>query len=282
MLEPTVVTLPAGATAANEDAVAIGPGVVVVVDGAGLPADLRRGCAHSVAWYAAALASSFRDHLVDGDADMRASLADAIRDVANSHGPGCQLDLGSPSATVAAWRVDDDTVDSLVLGDASLIFVSIDSSVTEVCDDRLARVTEPLITRNLQGLRRDGLEPTADDIRQARRAAVEQTRNTPGGFWCCHADPAAASAAVVTRRPRHELVSVIAASDGATRGYQLLDFHGLVDLARMATDGRAIDALAEVRAAESDSTALSSQGMKVHDDATLVTQLLTDAERLRR
>lgn len=58
-----VASIPGVSSRENEDAVALGDGVAVVVDGAGLPKDLRRGCRHSVQWHAENLATAFRDHL---------------------------------------------------------------------------------------------------------------------------------------------------------------------------------------------------------------------------
>ena len=110
MPEVTAVSVPADADRENEDAFALGEGVAVVVDGAGLPKELRSGCRHSVHWYADALARAFRNHLDRRDSEMPHALAVAIAEVVDSHAAGCRLAEGSPSATVAAWRLHLDTV----------------------------------------------------------------------------------------------------------------------------------------------------------------------------
>ena len=92
---PFALTTPATQGADNEDALAIGPGVAVVVDGAGLPADLRRGCDHAVSWFARHVAEAFRDRLALRSSSMPQALADAITEVASLHGSGCDLALGS-------------------------------------------------------------------------------------------------------------------------------------------------------------------------------------------
>lgn len=254
----------------NEDAVARGPGVVVLVDGAGLPARLRSGCTHTVRWYARTLADSFRDGLSCVDIDIRTALAVALRQVAASHGPGCDLDRGSPSGTVAAWRIGPEAVEYLVLGDASIIVTGCDGGVREVTDNRLATVTEPIIATSMRDRAARGLPTSPDDRREARRAAVELTRNTAGGFWCCHHDPAAADQAIVETPRRDQVASLIAASDGATRGYQVLDIHTVDDVARLVADGRGDAVIAAIRAEEHRTRRLTDQGMKKHDDATLV------------
>lgn len=138
MRVPPVVTSAAQPGHANEDAVALGLGVAVLVDGAGIPAHLRNGCTHTVSWYARELADTFRDTLSHADIDIRTALALALRQVAASHGTGCDLDRGSPSGIVAAWRIGAEAVEYLVLGDASIIVTDSGGDVSEVTDGRLA------------------------------------------------------------------------------------------------------------------------------------------------
>src|SRR5690606_23996452 len=114
-----------------------GDGVVVVVDGAGLPADLRAGCCHSVAWFASSIASSFQALLAAGASPMREALGETIACVKESHVMTCDLDRGSPSATIAAFRVVDDWLEYLVLCDASVLLLDVDGQVTHVTDGRL-------------------------------------------------------------------------------------------------------------------------------------------------
>lgn len=138
MRGPDISTLTAAHDRDNEDAISLGPpDVAVLVDGAGLPAYLRAGCRHTVSWYSNTLARALSDHLRQRDRPMKAGLAAALLAVASSHGEGCDLSAGSPSGTVAAWRIGPDSVEYLVLGDASLLLAHRDGSVTEVTDDRL-------------------------------------------------------------------------------------------------------------------------------------------------
>jgi hypothetical protein len=263
------VSFPANQTRGNEDAFALGDGVAVVVDGAGLPKKLRRGCNHSVQWYAENLARAFCDKLDRRDSEMSAALASAIADVAASHGAGCRVEEGSPSATVAAWRTDADSVEYLVLCDASIVLAFRDGSVAEVTGDRITRVTEPAIDEYLLAVRRNGGVVTADELRTVRRAAVEQARNRAGGFWCCHVDPAAAFEAIQGRVQRDALHTVVAASDGATRGHQLLGTHTPRDLAAAAGSGDLAAVIESIRRAEDGTDRLVQQGIKRHDDATV-------------
>ncbi|WP_420176167.1 protein phosphatase 2C domain-containing protein [Luteococcus sp. OSA5] len=263
MTAPSVFTRPARPDRPNEDAAATAPGIGVVVDGAGLPKDQRLGCHHSVDWYAQQLATTYRDALAHREGSMREALAESIESVARSH-PECRLEEGSPSATVAAWRIDGDQLEILVLCDASILLVWHDGQVTELCDDRLGALADAAEA----GLTDHG------QIMRARRQLMEATRNQPGGWWCCHHDPAAAAQALVQRHSRHELRGVIAASDGVTRHHQLLG-GGLVELGCWILDGRADLAHAAVREAEGRAAEqLAARAQKPHDDFTVAWQPL--------
>ncbi|QAY69561.1 integrase [Xylanimonas protaetiae] len=269
-MQPVVATRPASEATVNEDAVALGPGVAVLVDGAGLPASMRRGCRHSVAWYATELATAFRDALSDRAVRPAEALAAALTAVAASHGPGCDLGRGSPSGTVAAWRTSGDRLEHLVLGDATVLLAAVDGVVTVVTDDRLARVVEPVVRAFVDERRDRGLVPSRDEILDARRAALERTRNRSGGFWCAHADHAAAAEALTGSVPRDAVAGVVVASDGATRGYEHLGVHAPDDVVRRSLAGDGATVIGEIRAAERSTTLFTDVAMKPHDDATLV------------
>jgi hypothetical protein len=267
------VTASSGDGRENEDAFALGDGVAVVVDGAGLPKELRRGCHHSVRWYAEQLAACFREHLERRDSTMPQALAAAIAHVAGSHGPTCRLESGSPSATVAAWRVLSGTVEYLVLCDASILLAFHDGSVTEVTDDRMARVTQPLIDEQLRRVTGNtgvARVATPSQVRAARRAAVEQMRNRADGFWCAHSDPEAASAAIHGEVPRSTVSAIVALSDGAARGYQLLGIQTPRDLVPTADGDYLQTVIAAIREAERCDDTLGERALKTHDDATIV------------
>lgn len=201
---------------------------------------------------------------------MPEALTAAIAEIANSHGSDCRLDGGSPSAAVAAWRIESHTVEYLVLCDSSLVLAFRDGVVTEVTDDRITKAAGPLIEEQLQGIRNQQGSVTGVDVRRARRAAVERTRNRVGGFWCCHTDPKAASAALHGRVQRDRLRAIAAASDGATRGYQLLGIQPPRDLVATADADEVAAVIAAIRNAERGDRTLAAQGRKQHDDATIV------------
>lgn len=250
-----------------------GDGVVVVVDGAGIPADLRRGCSHSVAWFARSVADTLHGRLVSRSTSMIDALAETIDLVKASHAATCDLIGGSPSATVAAWRVADDQLEYLVLCDASLVLIDDHGRSVEVTDHRLPRVLGSAGPAGTEASTAADL----DQLRAARRAAVEAARNRPGGFWCVHTDASAATEAVHGVVAVTSLAGVLALSDGAARAYDLLGTHTLDEFSTQALSGQ-LQALSDtIRGTETNQAEdLRRQGLKVHDDLTIIAQPLTD------
>lgn len=285
------LTDPARPGADNEDAVFVGAGVGVVVDGAGLPQELRRGCSHPVSWFAQQLAHRFGTALEDGEG-MRPALAAAIVGVRDAHSGTCDLAAGSPSATVAAWRRHTDTVELLSLCDAAALVI--DRGEVELLADLRIDEVVPRRARQLRGLteargthggseRRPVGEPsgraaggpaTREDLLRRRALtlrALEETRNTEDGFWCAHTDPAAAQEARVRTLDRRDGMTLVAASDGATRAFLRLGTHTLRSFGQACADGPLEAIRDEVRAAEQEQAEhLRRRGSKVHDDLTLV------------
>src|SRR5206468_7459019 len=99
-------------------------------------------------------------------------------------------------------------------------------------------------------------------------AALDQWRNTEGGFWVAEADPEAATHAYTASRPLSTVDSVILASDGVSCGvddYRLFpDWPAVLELATRQGVRHVLDT---VRAAErSDPDGKSWPRPKPHDD----------------
>ncbi len=269
------LTLAAGVARENEDAMAVSDDVVVVVDGAGLTAELRAGCRvpgagcrHSVSWFAQSVAQTFHALLAPRCNTMVDALATTIARVRESHASTCDLGRGSPSATVAAWRTRGNRIEYLVLCDASLVLVDHDRKALEISDRRLQRLLDSATPA--EGVASDDPHGGAA-LRAARRAVVEQSRNQPGGFWCVHTDPGAASHATHGELDIDAHAGVVACTDGAARGYDLLEEHDLDEFARHALTGPLQGLADTIRGAESRREGeLRAQGVKVDDDLTIV------------
>ena len=264
------ISSPAGPERDNEDALWEREGVAVLVDGAGLPKDLRAGCGHSVAWFARSVAEGLGRRLDDRDLPAERALHDTLEAVAGSHGPGCDLGAGSPSGTVVGWRASGDDLELVVLCDSSVILVG-DAGVRHVSDDRIDEAIHPQVAALVAededaGTVVDGLRRSAH-----HRTVLEATRNVPGGFWCAHTDPAAADEALIWTEPLGAWSHVILASDGATRAFQRLGTHTLEEFAAACVAGRLEQVRDAVRAAETAAAdELRAAGTKVHDDLTIL------------
>lgn len=136
MLEAVTVTEPApGGT--NEDYLLVSGRWAVVLDGIG-PGEAESGCVHGVPWFAARLATFFGSEMeaADPGTAMTVLLARAIERTAAGHNITCELDSPlTPSARVAAVRVEDDRLDWLVLGGATAAWRLTDGSAHAVTDD---------------------------------------------------------------------------------------------------------------------------------------------------
>lgn len=261
-MDVLLFSLPAEPGRESEDACATGDGVGVVVDGAGLPKSMRRGCSHSVAWYARMLAEAFRMRLEHRAVGMTDALAAAIAEVTAAHTGACDLALGSPSATVAAWRITGDAVEHLVLCDASIVLVDADGITSEITDDRIDGAVE----ERAAALAKAAGVPSATG--GMRFEALDAARNVEDGFWCAQRDPKAAGHALTGRTSLQGLRAVVASSDGGTRGFQLVGAHTLDRFGQLAASGDLARVASEIRAAE-DAHEFSPFA-KPHDDIGLV------------
>lgn len=245
---------------ANEDAWWLGDCIGVVTDGAGVDPEFRAGCTHSVAWYSHELAARFGRALAGRTSTMAESLADAIAQVRQLHEAQCDLSAGSPSATVAAWRIDESSLECLLLCDSSILLARPDG-VVHLTDNRL----EQLIQSRAQA--RKAGTPAGD------LPHLETLRNGPNGFPIAQHDPAVASQAQVHCFPLAKVSHVIAASDGATRAFDTFEIRTAGSFIADCTQGRIADLCDDVRAAERARAAATSRaGEKVHDDFTVVVQ----------
>lgn len=232
---------------ADEDAAGLLGDVAVVLDGAGIPERYRAGCDHSVAWYSHTLAAHLLVRATDPDRSLREALAGAIAEVRDLHAGQCDLEAGSPSATVVAVRRREDQLEHLVLCDSSLLLHGRDGRVRRITDDRVDHLVLP--------------------VRSAD--AVEALRNAPGGFWLARHEPEAADEALVGSEPLADLRAVHLVSDGITRLIDLLGLHtaGSLGTALLENpDG----VLQQLRAAER-SLDPAARPRKPHDDATALT-----------
>ena len=279
MLRADITTIPASTDRPNEDVAGRRGDAVVLMDGAGMPAALRAGCTHTVDWFSRHAVDRYLHHLQDPAAPMKAALAQTISDVAALHSDTCDLDAGSPSATVVAVRRVGRELQHLVLSDSSLGLVGHDAT-TVITDDSLSEVRHPLGDR-LRELR-EGLDPTRDHahphLMEAWREHDLAIRNPVSlvqssdaqGFWCVGHRSEAADHALTGRTPIEDLRGVVLASDGAMR---LAEIFGELTPEALLTayleDG-ADTWLARTRAVETEHHDESVRlWRKPHDDATV-------------
>ncbi|MFJ2933466.1 protein phosphatase 2C domain-containing protein [Streptomyces sp. NPDC087219] len=241
--------------------------MVVLLDGAGMPSELQPPCGHGVAWFARTLGTAMC-LTATGEKSLPDALAAAIAQTADLHRDTCAVDDPlSPSATLAALRVREDSVDWLVLGDCTLV-LDHGRAPEVIMDDRLS-----MAAREERAAVRTA--PPGSDARRALHGrlvrAERALRNRPGGYWVAAADPLAAGAALHGTYPRGDVRRAALLTDGAAR---LVTLFALADwsecLTALATEGPET-LVGRVRDVElSDPTSTRWPRSKTHDDATVV------------
>ncbi|MER6999246.1 hypothetical protein [Streptomyces sp. NPDC000410] len=226
-------------------------GSLVVLDGVTPPRG-DDGCVHGVPWFTARLGGALIE--LSGslrDMPLAEILALSIRRTADAHRETCDLShVRTPQATVALARWDEESVEHLVLSDATLLLESPTGAVRAVLDDRLDRIP-PEILRS--------------------HSATDALRNREGGFFTAAADPAVARRAVTGRTPRAEVRAVAALTDGASRWSDLFEEGTWGDLMGLLRKEGPHGLVERVRALErADAARGGVRRWKTHDDATAV------------
>ena len=249
-----------------EDCVLASPTTIVVVDGAGSPS--ADDCVHGVAWYAHQLAAQTTAALLlDERTPPAHALAQALTRVAGLHSITCDLrSPGAPSAAVGILRIGPDTVETLALGDVSI--------VVDTGGD--PQVTRDLRVEALSGTEQDVLaglkigtpeHAAALALLAQRRDAI---RNRPHGWWAAASDPQAAQHAVTDSYRCADVRLAAAFTAGAARPVdrmRLSTWREHLDLAvRLGPAGL----IARVRAIEAaDPDGVTHPRATRHDDATV-------------
>jgi len=223
--------------AENEDIAFHQSGLVGVLDGVSAPEGFTTGCRHTPGWYVRRLAARLAEGADDSSSALSDVLAAAITTVRSDHGGDCDLgNPASPAATVCLARATEDSLEYLVLSDATLV-VQQDGGVHTVTDARFATVI---------GALNASFPPapaTRDDEfvrwRHAYFTRKYQLTNQPGGYWVASTVSDAGHQAVTGSFPLHGPGGVRHAAlltDGTSCAvdlFGLMDWPELLDVLRL-------------------------------------------------
>ncbi|GAB2652644.1 protein phosphatase 2C domain-containing protein [Nocardia goodfellowii] len=176
----------------------------------------------------------------------------------------------SPSSTVALVRVQLDSVESLVLGDSSVIFGQRSGDIATYTDDRLSQLGLPeadAYRRFLTAGR--GYSAQHSKLLVELQKTERERRNRPDGYWIAEANPRAAKHALQVRYPRGALAWIVVATDGA---FDLVPTVGLSwsEVAQMSTPQlRELLDRIHTWEAETDPDGRILPRAKRHDDKTV-------------
>jgi hypothetical protein len=244
----------AGTTGGNEDFVAGGRTVALVLDGVSAWFSAESGCRHGTAWFVRQLGERLLAAAVTGP--LPDAVARAIAEVAGAHDGSCDLSHPwGPAATLALVREHAVRWEYLVLADATLV-VEQPGGYQVVVDRRLAELDAAASAPG-----------AGETLRRHQREGFAGLRNTAGGYWVAASDPAAAAHAVTGALPRTGRVALL--TDGASAlvdvfGQSWGDLFGLLDRAGPPAVLRAVRDFEEA-----DPTATRWPRPKPHDDATV-------------
>ena len=232
-MKAVMATSPGHVGRPNEDFVGAAPGVVVLLDGAGMPGT-EKVCRHGVAWYSHTLGETLLARMTRaGRTNPVVALADSIEQVARWHRHTCDIaNPSSPQSTVAILRLEDDRADYLVLADAFVVLAPVDAGPQAITDSR-----EVAVRRECSSALH-GLPVGTPEYERARLSVVDALRarrNQTGGYWIAKDDPQAATQAVTGSVPLRDLTGAALLSNGASRmvdPYRLADWPTVLQLLR--------------------------------------------------
>ena len=243
----------------NQDRYAYGDGWAFVLDGA--TSFTETPPVHDGGWYSERLKEALVPRL---EAGLTTSTTDvvtqAIQEASEAHDRAL---LGPcPTSTIALARWDDRAVEVFVLGDSYALW-SDSSEVTELTDDRLARIGQELRVAYQQRLL-DGYGFDAEHRSLLYRLQLEQLRhrNKQGGYWIAGDYPKAAEHGVRRRIDREVAEWLILCTDGLNLGARKALGQG----------SNEITSVLELAAQEEreDPRAMQHPRAKIHDDKTAI------------
>lgn len=191
-----------------EDRLFITDRAVVVLDGA-TSHDPDYPSAHE---YVDSLGRELCEHLTSSS-----NLSDVLAAAIESTTEKLRIPRGrAPSSTVAIVRTSADKVETLVLGDSSVVIGYTDGTQEVISDGRL----DALNFRESQLYRehlRAGHGYNSDhfDLLRSLQRKQRQHRNKHLGYWIAEADPRAAHHSITRRYPADQVNWAILATDGA-------------------------------------------------------------------
>lgn len=265
-MDVSLATLAGDPATGNEDFVAVGGHVAMVLDGV-TPVDRDdTGCRHGVAWFARALGARLFA-AAESERPLADCLAEAIDAVRKAHEPTC--DLGhwdSPAATVAVMRWSEDTGEYLVLADSPIVLdetVRRPDDTAPRSDDGVRVIVDDRPSEAGRRAAASGTRPPAREFRTA-------FRNRPDGYWVAAEDPAAAYEALTGRFDLRTVRRALVASDGGTRLVDVFGHSTWRQALDVLTDDGPAEWLRRTRSHEADLAAAGRGPGKPHDDATVV------------
>jgi hypothetical protein len=168
----------------------------------------------------------------------------------------CDLEqIGAPSAAVAALRINERTIEYLVLADVAVL-IKTHKGLAIIVDERVNSTVDDL--------------PGRDNYRAEVMARRERYRNKGGGYWVAAADPGVVEHAKIGQVSLDGFQCAAIMTDGVSRlvtPFEQTDWNGLLALAQKAGPAAVIESVRKVEADDGEGGRWPR--FKTSDDATI-------------
>ncbi|MCR0326032.1 protein phosphatase 2C domain-containing protein [[Clostridium] innocuum] len=212
----------------NEDCYYMNDTLAFVIDGAsGLDKTHITDAGSDAAWYSHNLKDAILKY--QSDMDLKVVLQKAVQSVNEKFKkfPGYETVIDFPSAVISMSRINQDTLEILVLGDCTCILKKKNGEIKRIADRRIEQYDQRAIKEGIKRSIDNGVDFC--ETRKYYQHILTENRkmkNKKSGYYCLSDDEDAINYAYVKCYKCNEIHSVVLMSDGFS---QMIDLFHLYD-----------------------------------------------------
>lgn len=201
----------------NEDSCAIGTNYGIVIDGSsGLDKRKVTNYPTDAAWYSETLKNYLVEHINDS-LTLQEIMRHAILAVDDEYNKfeGTENITSKPSAAIALYRIDNNSLEYFILGDCSLILRNSNGEFIHLHQDDISTLDQININKMVIIAKEKGID-VADALPYVQEDLLKTrlTQNTEGGYWIVSNNPDAVNHALYGKVPADDIEQISAMSDG--------------------------------------------------------------------
>lgn len=265
-------------TGCNEDEAWLSPtgNCGFVIDGAsGLFKEKITSAGSDAQWFAQTWCEYLKKNLPSRLTSLEEIIEQGIREITAefmAH-TGAEEIKSKPSAGIAIFRIEGDTIRTFVLGDCSIMVINHDGGYLHLLDSKLSDFDEINIKRMVRIAKEKGINVIeARSFVKEDLVSVRNMQNTPNGYWALAFDVNAVTHANKNEINLSKVKSIIAMTDGFSQIVDLLGMMTKEEFAKRIIDGSTLEQFFDLirQAQEGDPFCNRFPRFKKSDDATAV------------